>query len=527
MQENYVVIKKTTYLLTYLKESIKIEKLVSQEKATLSLIEEKYFQDIFKRRNDFSYKSLKLDEILKVNPDLQEIDYAPFLLAWLENVIPAYARENFYKNLQTLKFQKVDSFEAGRTVAEYNIKENLIRLNLNDPKFTNQNEFLQTLLHELIHMASSKYDEERQVYVSGFDEIGEDYQKWNRGLTEGLTENLSMIGVPNTNQAYSGYGIETLLIDQIALLIGTDKLLESFFLNLGTTKLEEEFHKLGYEQEKAFVMFRDIELNYCFRNDAEQTNLLTNVELDLLDYFNKKCQDMYLNYESTEQLQELLDTYEKVLITPEKLAFIKKNPDKYAGIEVVEQKFKEIKSMYEDLIKKENQQLKQVDYEKERNLIVNQFQQEQDSNSFLAVNFTIQEGAKPTCLYELRQMNEEGSTVLASGMYDYDENFQKNMLEPILVGFAQSSKVMEQKQMAEEEKANIQVLFENNRVVNIQNITPEYATYLAEGLNSIQPTNSQEEEYRATKGFSSWAFLVIVTFIISIIIALSLFYLIV
>jgi len=70
----------------------------------------------------------------------------------------------------------VDSFEAGRTVAEYNIKENLIRLNVNDPKFTNQSEFLQTLLHELIHMASSKYDEERQAYVSGFDEIGEDYQ---------------------------------------------------------------------------------------------------------------------------------------------------------------------------------------------------------------------------------------------------------------------------------------------------------------------------------------------------------------
>ena len=102
-------------------------------------------------------------------------------------------------------------------------------------------EINKTLVHELLHMASIYYDKENNKELSGFDSYpNEGLLNCNRGLTEGMTEVLACLIVPGSVEISCGYYIEELFVNQLALIIGANIMIDSYFGNLGIKEIKEK-----------------------------------------------------------------------------------------------------------------------------------------------------------------------------------------------------------------------------------------------------------------------------------------------
>lgn len=202
--------------------------------------------------------------------------------------------------------------------------------------------YSKTLLHELAHMSSSNYDVKTGNFLCGFDKFPPEKETdKNRGLTEGFTEIISMAGVPGTIEIASGYYIEASLINQLIQIIGVDVFIKSYFFNLGTKFLESKLLNIIADPELAFQLFRNIEINFQIRNLKGKQSLLGNIQLLLLDYLEKRCEKLIENNKLRE-VNEILKIYEQMLITPEKLKIMDKNPDDYEGLVESITKFKNL-----------------------------------------------------------------------------------------------------------------------------------------------------------------------------------------
>lgn len=108
----------------------------------------------------------------------------------VEKVINTFSeecRKNFYKNIKTLKIEKVDYLKNSTATGLYNSKENKI-LYVNE----------ECIEHELFHMACNsgekrKIEKLENVYVLNGIELysEEENEIYNRGLNEGFIESLA------------------------------------------------------------------------------------------------------------------------------------------------------------------------------------------------------------------------------------------------------------------------------------------------------------------------------------------------
>ena len=113
-----------------------------------------------------------VDEILSKNESLKLTKSMVSYLKILENAIPENLRNNFYKNLETLKLD----FQSHDGIGKHNPKTNTItfdskktvkelqKLNLSSKEVLKSLE--QILLHEFVHMASCNYDEKEDIFTS-------------------------------------------------------------------------------------------------------------------------------------------------------------------------------------------------------------------------------------------------------------------------------------------------------------------------------------------------------------------------
>ena len=75
-----------------------------------------------------------------------------------------------------------------------------------------------------------------------------------------------MAGVPGTIELSSGYYIEASLINQLILLVGNETFARSYFLNLGTTPIQNKLNEIINNPVMSYNLFRSIELNYSIKN---------------------------------------------------------------------------------------------------------------------------------------------------------------------------------------------------------------------------------------------------------------------
>ncbi|MDD2434819.1 MAG: hypothetical protein PHO63_01040 [Bacilli bacterium] len=360
-----IVIHRNNGMVNYYKE-------VEGELVELTENELKEVEEIFSGSNNTEYYSEKLELITKQNPSLENnYEYLMYFFDFLERVIPENYHNNFYRNLETLKLelnfdlinQELDGStskyfytEAGR----YNTRKNELIMDVSShqellkisQKTENPEQFFwlhtnATLLHELSHMASSYYDEKACLSYCGYDlypAIEKHFS--NRGLTEGMTEVIAMAGFPGTIEIASGYYIEALFINQLIQIVGKKVMAESYFGNEGTSKIEDELNKLIDEPEIASVLFRRIEDNFNLRDVKCQQTVLANIQSTLVTYFKKKIESSYENKDFSE-LENSVNIFEAMLVTPEKLEVMEKDPHNYIGLD---ESIKEFYKLKEDFL---------------------------------------------------------------------------------------------------------------------------------------------------------------------------------
>ena len=96
----------------------------------------------------------------------------------------------------------------------------------------------------------------------------------------------------------------------------------------------------------SYNLFRSIELNYSIKNLNEEQNVLGNIQLMLLDYLDEKLEQL-LSDNKISEIINILINYDWFLIKPDKLKTMKKNPQKFIGIEESLKKFIIIKEKYQ------------------------------------------------------------------------------------------------------------------------------------------------------------------------------------
>lgn len=288
----YFVYNREKYIVEYKDKTINIYKYNNEKIEVLSDEEIQKIKLLLNSKYNYIYDSIMLNNLVNENSEIEEKEYIINFLNWLESIIPENCRENFYRNITTLKTTLNIDIDISKcnvntngysTSAGYNTSNN--RLSMNEKSLSelwkisqsNQNpqdfywrHYSQTLLHELAHMASSRYNSETEISLCEFDKFpAENENDKNRGLTEGFTEIISMAGVPGTIEISSGYYIEALLINQLIQLIGKEVFLKSYFSNLGTKNIQEKLNEIINNPKMSSNLFRSIELNYNIRDINE------------------------------------------------------------------------------------------------------------------------------------------------------------------------------------------------------------------------------------------------------------------
>lgn len=382
MNNTYFIIDDIKYIIAYDNNQLKIKKMENNLLYELTETEKGEINRLISHKTGYIYYSEKVINIVNNNPNLflnndqhakkQLIN----LLNWLEDHIPIEHRQTFYDNLSTLtlmhNFNLISSdyfvshdshFSQSNnldiSIGGYNSKTNNIEISpqglwhlwkvaqtTDNPNEYYFRQYMQTLLHELIHMSSTKFNKEGGIALSGFDKYpSQDIKEQNVGLNEGYTELIAMAGVPGTEDIVSPYFIECALINQLIQIIGIDALQESYFGNKGTELLESELCKLINDKEKAFELFRSIEVNYQLGNGSEKQNILGNIQLTMLDYLEKKLEILSVQGKDGE-INKIIYFFENMIVTPRTLQAMGRDANIYEGVTDSIIKLDEIKGKY-------------------------------------------------------------------------------------------------------------------------------------------------------------------------------------
>lgn len=367
MDNNYIILEFGKVYIIWENDERKFYKETKKGLENLTEEELKVVNKIFDSTKYTEYYSIKIENILRNNNDIENKDYIINFLNWLENIIPEDYRTNFYRNLETLKVKLnfdcdlnniETNNEKSETCAGYNIVTNTLNINpsylkrtweiaqvTNNPTEFYWREVNETILHELCHMASSRYDADKKISLCGFNIYPTNKQSdSNRGLTEGMTEIIAMAGVPNTIEIASGYYFEASFVNQLIAIVGRDIMLESYFGNKGTKEIEKELDNYGNNFLNSSLLFRRIEDNFYLKDFEGKQGVLAGIQATLIEYYkNKMLFYIQNNLISKEEVEQSLTFYETMLITPEKLKLMNKDPNNYIGIYDSIEKFNIVK----------------------------------------------------------------------------------------------------------------------------------------------------------------------------------------
>ncbi len=325
------------------------------------------FREILRIFNNNSKTYLNSINLLS-NKNLKYKEYLIPYINWIESIIPENVIKNLYRNIEKLEFEfgieyvslrKDENLPSGR----YYVNENKILIYKHtiekitgkpyeslSPSELNSQELNEKILHELLHMASSEYDEENNVKKTGFDNLNNENER-NIGLTEGFTELLAFAGSSYMNLS-SGYLKEVFFAKQLSLVTSFETMKQSYFGNYETKLLEKELNSIIPNELMAKELFRNIENNYNLEQKVktkEQT-FVGNIQATLIKYFEQKMILLINNNSITkEQLVNFLSQYEVSLIKPEIIRVQLGNPENYIGLNESIEYFRRVKENLLDL----------------------------------------------------------------------------------------------------------------------------------------------------------------------------------
>lgn len=307
----------------------------------LIMLTEEEFKDLEKIRNinKSTIVHSELGNTILNNNNIPDSKEILDIITWIDSIIPDGKKENFYSNLADINFIKQDY--QNNVLATYDIKENNIL-------YTSQTS-MHDLCHELLHMASSSYDNDNGMYTCGIDDFIGGY----RGVTEGITESLANTAIPIdlNRQLSSGYFEQVKECNQLGMLVGWDTMLGAYFGKENNNELEYALMNLGLPKEQAFTLLRNIEENYNNRHLDIEQNLSSSIQNTLLDCLEIKINNMTNDSNYTPlDIQTFINNYAQNIVLPDSFELQGKNPNNYIGLNESVDRFIEIKASYEQQI---------------------------------------------------------------------------------------------------------------------------------------------------------------------------------
>ena len=297
----------------------------------------------------------KLESIINNNKNIKLDNNIKNYLKILEKIIPEELRNNFYTNLGKVKIINNDysiqetyfgtnNGATGKYIESSNtitiLSSYIYKSAIQEGCDKNEAYkcIYQCLLHELIHMASSNYNEETGKTSSGFNNPS---SLKNNGLTEGLIETISSAIVNPKYNINSGYNIERYIVNQLMTIIGQNPLIYSLFANKGTQLLEEKLNTITKETNLSYELFRHIETIHTQKTYITKTKELEKVQDILLFYLSQKITNLEQENKISE-IENTLKTYSRWFITKDKLLKLGYDPNIYKNLEKNEEHFNEI-----------------------------------------------------------------------------------------------------------------------------------------------------------------------------------------
>lgn len=371
---DYFILNNEKIFIEIKDSNIILKKYINGILTNLNENQSKEIMNELKTKDGYNYDSQMLIDLMKSNSSLDShFEYYYNLLDFIEKIIPEKCKSNFYNNLKTLQIELNLDVELKNdnensfciTSGEYNTKDNKISMNpeniknlktiskdTNDPNTFFWKNFTKDLLHELFHMASSNYDKETGISLCGFDKYpSNNIYDSNRGLTEGMTEVLSCLGIPGTIEIACGYYIEEKFINQLSLIIGAQSLIDSYFGNLGNKLLREKLFEIDNDAIKASSLFVLIDINYYLFKKNEEQIILGTIQLRLVDYYSKKILSDIENGAPELEIRKSMDVYKEMLVTKEDLNTMQKNPANYPNLDASIEAYSNLEMKVNNLFK--------------------------------------------------------------------------------------------------------------------------------------------------------------------------------
>ena len=226
---------------------------------------------------DITTKTLPVDVIRKIE-DIDETkilqhNFSPLVNEFVEIIkenIPSSDLTLFFYNFNDLKITKAD-FKLSNLIFNESVggmyvpKYNTIKLD---------NDFEQTIDHELFHASTTFFDSDNNTVFSGFQQIKDWKYQIGEGLNEGYTQYLTEKYFGNKHSIFNAYPYEKRIAEMVEIIVGKEKM-QSLYFNANLRGLVE-----------------------CLKQYNSEENIYDFITT--LDFLNKHLEDKYLTPSSNE-----------------------------------------------------------------------------------------------------------------------------------------------------------------------------------------------------------------------------------
>jgi len=354
------------FVLIYFPDGVKYFKITPNNEYIQPSNEEKLELDkVFVKKIDsfdsfYKYhQNLSIEDLIKANPELPNDKDFINLVNHIEKIIPDGCKENLYRNLSTLKILYNQPDVPG--VASYNGKYNTISFATNQEETLKRTLRLETidaqtaayhlsstLFHEILHMASSFYDEKTGIYYSGLSTInlGEDAIHSSRAINEGVTAMIEHHFYPECLRN-TGYLEEICIAGHLNSIVGLDNILKTYFSAKGIEPIKNELYGLGVDRELIDILFPRVEINYITKEErvTSPNTALANLETTLIDCSEAKLRQMIDNGKITteEELNNHLMVIQPNVLTTDKAPFFRRGIENCLNMNEVDEWLENLK----------------------------------------------------------------------------------------------------------------------------------------------------------------------------------------
>ncbi|MDD4036358.1 MAG: hypothetical protein PHS45_03445 [Bacilli bacterium] len=250
-----------------------------------------FFRDIKEQLFDIEYDIMSIEQIIENNKDIP-VKYKGDISEIYNTIYSKLSNQQFSNiksNLYNLKIKnKVNTNPQFPIEGSYSNLYDCITIYCDENLKDNRS----TLSHEFLHLLPSYYDKKNKVFYSGFSMISK-YFSIGSGLNEGMTEflNETLLGYYGNDIFAYSYPTERACVKMLCEIIGTDKMVESYF-NSDLEILVNELIKIDGTREDALKLITTIDSLHmaCRYEDKklEVSGIVDEVLTQMIKYYFAK-----------------------------------------------------------------------------------------------------------------------------------------------------------------------------------------------------------------------------------------------